>query len=70
MNDYLDLHFSRQRYNVISFSSFHNQKPCVYQKFFQPQYFQLAINFELEEFEIDVIFVSLINSNLPKPPVL
>ncbi len=57
-------------HNVFRVSLLRNHKPRVGEESLEPQPLKLAINPEVQEYEVEAIFASRIQSNPPNPLVL
>ena len=66
----LDLSVSLQIHNVFYVSLLRDHKPRVSEEFPELQPPRLAIDSEIQEYEVEAIFASRIQTNPPNPPVL
>ena len=67
---HLNLNASFQIHNVFHVSLLLDHKPRVGEESPEPQPLRLAIDLEIREYEVEAIFTSRIQTNLPNPPVL
>ncbi len=66
----LDLPASFQIHNVFHISLLHDHQSWVGEESLEPQPLRLAIDPEVQEYEVEAIFASRIQTNLLNPPVL
>ncbi len=66
----LDLPASLQIHNVFHVNLLRDHQPRVVEKFSEPQLLRLAIDPEVQEYEVEAILASRIQTNPTNPPVL